>query len=307
MPQSLVILNPTSGNGSGARLRPEIERALHTGGLDFDIACTDAPFAAIALAEQAKCAGYHTLIAVGGDGTNHEVANGLMRASGGKPTGTLGIIPVGSGNDFVKTLGLPHDWRHAVQKILEGKTRRVDIGTVTCDQPASDGATGAHYFINALDTGFGASAARHAHDLPFLRGLPMYLAAVFKVLVNYSNPRVKITLDDQTIEQVSTMVAVANGRCFGGGFRVAPTAAVDDGMFDVIIADDLGRMGILTLLPKVIKGTHIGDPRVQFKRARRVAIASPDLLIVEADGEIPYTGVHRADIEILHRHLQVIA
>lgn len=307
MAKTLVILNPISGNGRGAHLKPEIERALHAGNLDFDLVCTDGPYAAITLAERGKQSGYETLIAVGGDGTNDEVVNGLMRAAQGQPTGTLGMIPVGSGNDFGKSLGLRPDWRQGVQKILDGTTRRVDIGMVTCDQPASDGTTSPHYFINALDTGFGARVAMHAHDLPLLRGLPMYLAAVFKVLVDYSNPFTKIYLDEQKIEQVSTMVAIANGRCFGGGFRVAPTAGVDDGLLDVIIANELGRRGVLALIPKLMKGTHIGDPNVQFYQARRVVIESPDSLIVEADGEVPYTGVHRAEIQILPLHLQVIA
>ncbi len=307
MAKTLVILNPVSGNGNGARLQPAIEQALRAGGIDFDITCTDAPEAATVLAERGKSAGYATLIAVGGDGTNHQVVNGLMRASAGNPTGRFGMIPVGSGNDFGKSLGLAHGWRQAVQTIVEGRTRWVDLGIITCDQAASDGTTGPRYFINALDTGFGALVAMHAHDLPFLRGLPMYLAAVFRILADYSNPHVRISMDGQEIEQQSTMVAVANGRCFGGGFWVAPTAALDDGLLDVIVATGLGRVGILALLPKVMRGTHIGDPRVRFDRARHIVVESLDPLIVEADGEIPYADIHRVAIQILPRHLEIMA
>lgn len=307
MAKVLVILNPISGNGAGLALEPQIASALRDGGLDFDLVSTRAPREAIRIAEKAKSDGYETLIAVGGDGTVNEVANGLLRASQGRPAGTLGVIPVGSGNDFSKMISLPPDWRAGVQRILAGTPRWVDVGRVIGDSPAAGYDHGSHYFTNGLDTGFGALVAMHAHEVPYLRGTAMYLAAVLKTLANYSVPHVKIDLDDDPIEQRSTMVAISNGRCYGGGFWVTPNAQVDDGLLDVMIAKGLGRLGILSLLPKVMKGTHVGDPRVYFAQARRVVIESPDALTVEADGEIPYLGAHHLEIEILSRRLCVLA
>lgn len=313
MAKTLVILNPISGNGRGAKLWSQIETALHAGGLDFDLARTTALRAGVAIAEQAKRGGYETLIAVGGDGTTNEVANGLLRAAQGDQAGTLGVIPVGSGNDFVKMLsGLPqpgsHEltWRESVQRILAAKTRLVDVGKVSADHPAS-GFDVAHYYVNGLDTGFAASVAMHAHAVPFLQGTAMYFAAVLKTLIKYSVPRVKIEIDEDPLEQASTMIAVSNGRCIGGGFWITPTAQNDDGLLDVMIAKGLGRAGILALLPKVMKGTHRGDPRVVFKQGSHVTIESPDPLVIETDGEIPFVGVHRVEIELLPKRLRVIA
>ncbi len=307
MAKTLIILNPIAGHGASARLWPYIQSALRAGGIDYDLAETARPREAIAIAERGKESGYETLIAIGGDGTVDEVVNGLMRASKERPCGTLGVIPIGSGNDFSRTLGLRADWRAAVERLIAGRTTWIDVGKMVCDAPAPGYDAGAHYFVNAIDTGFGARTAQHAHDFRFLTGMPMYLAAIFKTLVYYSTPYVKIALNGQVIEQHSTMIAMNNGRQMGGGFKMAPTASLEDGLLDVIVADGLGRLGILALLPKVMKGTHIGDPRVKFAQAPRVVIDSRDPLIVEADGEIPFIGAHHLEAEILPKHVQVIA
>ncbi len=304
MAKALVILNPISGNGAGAKLEPAIKDALHRGGLDFDLTRTTAPRQGVQIAEQAKRDGYDILVAVGGDGTSNEVINGILHFCGERAGGTLGIIPVGSGNDFCKMLSLPPHWKAGVERILAGNSRWVDVGKVIGDHPAP-GFDTPHHFLNGLDTGFGAQVAVHAHEVPYLTGTAMYLVAVFKTLVHYSVPQVRIDLDGELIEQRSTMVAISNGRCYGGGFWITPLAEADDALFDVIIAKGLGRLGILSLLPKVMKGTHLDDPRVRFTRASHVVIESPGPLIVEADGEIPFLDTRRLDIEILPRRLQV--
>ena len=314
MAKTLVILNPVSGNGHAGKLWPQIENALRSGGLVFDVARTTAPRTGVALAEQAKQNGFETLIAVGGDGTTNEVANGMLRASGGTATGILGVIPVGSGNDFTKMLAgpprpgssAPPDWHTYVKQILAAATRWVDVGRVNADHPAPGFDATGHYYLNGLDTGFGALVAMHAHEIPLLQGFPMYLAAVFKTLLKYSVPHVKITVDQSTLEQTSTMIAVSNGRCIGGGFWIAPTALNDDGLLDVMIARGLGRIGILSLLPKVMKGTHPGDSRVAFRQGVRVTLESPDPLVIETDGEIPFVDAHRIEIELLPKRLRVI-
>jgi diacylglycerol kinase (ATP) len=315
MAKTLIILNPIAGHGNGEKAWKQVQAALREGGLEFELACTTAPRAAVKIAEDAQRSGYETLISVGGDGTVNEIVNGMMRASRGEATGTLGIISAGSGNDFVKSFapqlgrqptGTRADWRIGVQQILTGKTRVVDVGRVIADHPAPQFDT-THYFANSMDTGFGANAAMRAHDFRLLQGTAMYLAAVLKTLVKYSVPRVKIELDNARIEQLSTMIAVANGRCIGGGFWVAPQARNDDGLFDVMIAEGLGRLGILSLLPKVMQGTHIYDPRVKYVKSSRVVIESSDPLVIESDGEIPFIGAQRAEIEILPKRLRVLA
>ncbi len=305
MAKTLVVLNPISGLGRAAKLERSIQTALREGGLAFDWVRTQAPRHAIALAEQAKRAGCETIIAVGGDGIIHELVNGILRASDGNADGTLGVIPVGSGNDFAKMIPLQPDWQAAAQRILAGNTRWFDVGKLTADKPAEGGGA-ARYFANTFDTGFGAQVSKHSH-IPYLTGTAMYLVAILKTLADYAVPRLKIEFADHTIvEQPSTMTVAAIGRCFGGGFWIAPQAQVDDGLLDIIIAQGLGRVGILQLLPKVMQGTHIGDPRIQFFRSPRIVITSPDPLAVEVDGEVPWVDAHRLEIELLPKRLRVI-
>ncbi len=303
--KAFIILNPIAGQGNAARLWQALEPGLHAGGLAFDLARTTRPHEAATWAEHAVQSGYAMVLAVGGDGTINEIVNGMMRAANAVSACTLGVIPLGSGNDFIKTLKLGHDWRVSVQHILAGATRWVDVGQAVCDQPAP-GFTREFYFVNSLNLGFGAHAALHAHDFTFLTGLPMYLAAVFKTLVRYSVPRVQVDLDGRHLTQTSTMISVSNGRWIGGGFMIAPEACNDDGLFDVIIGDGLNRRGILSLLPKVMRGTHLTDPRVKFSRAAHIVIESPDALVIEADGEIPFLNAHRVEIQVLPKRLRVI-
>lgn len=307
MAKTFVILNPISGVGRALKAWPHIEKALHDGGLKFDAVQSNAPCHAISLAERAKRDGYETIIAVGGDGIVHEIVNGIMRATNGAAGGTLGVIPVGSGNDFAKMIPLaPHNWQTAVQKILVGHSRWFDVGKITVDTPAHCGDEHLRYFDNSFDTGFGAQVSRYSH-VPILTGTAMYLVAIFRTMVNYFIPRLKITLADGTlIEQKSTMTVATIGRCFGGGFWIAPQAEVDDNLLDVLVAVELGRIGILQLLPKVMKGTHIGDPRIAFYRSPRVVIESPDPLAIECDGEVPWTDAHRIEVEVFPKRLRVI-
>ena len=308
MPKTLVIWNPIAGNGTAKQLWSSIESAMRAGGLVFDVAQTQAPLHAVRLAERAKRDGYEMIVAVGGDGIVHEIVNGMMRASNGEPSGTLGVIPVGSGNDFAKMVNLQaHDWQTAVQRIIAGNTVSFDVGKVIGDVPAPGIDSGTRYFANSFDTGFGAQVSKHTH-MKLLTGTPMYLVAIFKTLVNYQIPRLHIEFaDGKILEQTSTIMAVMIGRCFGSGFWIAPTAQVDDGVFDVYIADGLGRIGILGFLPRVMKGTHVGDPRIKNLQSSRVIITSPDPLAVEVDGEVPFLKAHRLEVEILPKRMQVIA
>jgi YegS/Rv2252/BmrU family lipid kinase len=306
MGKSLVVLNPIAGGGRAIQLWPQIETALRENGIDFDLARTEGPRHAISIAEKAKRDGYEMFITVGGDGIVHEVVNGILRATREEPSGTLATIPVGSGNDFAKMVSLKRgDWAEAVRRIVAGKTHWFDVGKITADQPAEGGGD-VRYFANTFDTGFGAQVSKHSH-IPILTGTAMYLVAIFKTLADYSVPYLKVKFPDQVVEQKSTMTVATIGRCFGGGFWIAPQAEVDDGLLDVMIADGLGRIGILSLLPKVMKGTHVGDPRVKFFRAPRIVIESPDPLAVECDGEVLWTAAHRLEIEALPKRMRVIA
>jgi YegS/Rv2252/BmrU family lipid kinase len=289
----LVILNPAAGRGRARREWPRMADRLREAGVDFDVAETKAPGDAIALAERAAHA-YDVIIAAGGDGTVHEVVNGLLRAGGGA---ALGVLPLGSGDDFVKMLP-PGD---PVGRIVRGTPRAFDAGRIA--------AGGTRFFANGMDIGFGAHGAHNIRKVPrFLTGLGAYLGALFLTLVRYPRLEIQVHIDGAPpIAQATTMTAVMNGRAFGGSFRVCPDARADDGELDLFIAEGLGRLEILGLVPRIMRGTHAGDPRLKLVRARRVLIESAAPLLVEADGEIVFEDARRLEVDVLPGALRVLA
>lgn len=312
MAKTLVVLNPMAGHGIALKNFPQVEQALRDAGLEFDVAHTRAPYHAIEMAEQAPQKGYERVIAVGGDGIVHEVVNGLMRASNEGETIALGIIPLGTGNDFIKSIppaltpgNTRDDWKLSIARVASSKTALVDVGKITVDTPDT-GVPHPQYFTNGTDVGFGARVAKAIRGISFT-GMPGYLLAVMQVLADYNLPRIKLTFDDgQVIELNTTLTAVTNGRCFGSSFWLTPMADITDGEMNVIITKALGRVGILRIIPLLMNGTHLEHPAVSFKKAKRVIIESPEPMLMEADGEMPFHNAKRMEIEILPKRLRVM-
>ncbi|MDY6875542.1 MAG: diacylglycerol kinase family lipid kinase [Chloroflexota bacterium] len=295
-----VILNPIAGRGYGAKAEPELRRLLETEGLDFDLVRTARPWHAAELAEQATNDGFEIVVAMGGDGTTNEVVNGLMAASENGVSGTLGIIPVGSGSDFANTAGVPPDLQGACHRLANGQTRTVDVGRVKLPGQTP------RYFDNTLGIGFDGIVTVEALKVKWLRGLALYLPVVLKtVFLSHGAPLVTIEYDGQKLVLPALMICVTNGRREGGGFFVTPQAQPDDGLFDLCIAREVSRMVTLGLIPHFLKGTHVGREPITMARARRVTISSPDDLIAHIDGEILCTTGHRIECEILPGRLQV--
>jgi YegS/Rv2252/BmrU family lipid kinase len=290
----LVILNPAAGRGRARREWPRMAARLRALGFEYELAETGARGEGGLLAERAArdC---EVVVAAGGDGTVNEVVNGLMRAGGGS---ALGVLPLGSGDDFAKLLA-PGD---AAARIARGAVRALDAGRIRCG-----GAE--HWFANGMDIGFGAHAARNMQRVPrVLTGLSAYLGALVLTLVRYPTLHVRLQLDDGPVfPQRTALTAVMNGHTFGGSFRVCPDARPDDGALDLLIAQGVGRLEILGIVPKIMRGTHTGDPRLRMARARRLAIASEAPLLVEADGEIAFEDARRLEIEVQPAALRVLA
>jgi len=294
-----VILNPAAGRGYGARIEPELRQLLDTEGLDFDLVHTEGPWHAAELAERAVGDGFGTVVAAGGDGTTHEVVNGLMAASPEGVTGTLGVIPVGSGSDFANTVGVPPDLPGACRRLAHGQTRVVDVGRVTVpDQPP-------RYFDNTVNVGFGGIVTLEALKVKRLRGMALYLPVVLKTIFLAQNPRVTIEYDGQELVLPAVMICVANGPREGGGFFCTPDAQPDDGLLDLCIVREISRVAMLGLVPHFMKGTHVDREPVTMCRAQRVTISSPDDLVAHVDGEILCTNAHRIEFELLPGRLRV--
>jgi diacylglycerol kinase (ATP) len=292
-----VILNPTAGRGAAARVRGVIEREMAQAGAAFTIAETTRRGHAAELAEAAARGGWPAVVAVGGDGTVHEVVNGLMRAANGEPSVPLGIVGVGSGNDFARLAGVPTDATWAVRRMTEAEPRAVDVGRV-----------GDEWFSNGVGIGLDARVAIEVDRRRRFRGMAMYLHALIGVLRAFRPPHMTVELDGVRVaEGPMTLVTIGNGGRHGGGFWICPDARIDDGVLDVCTCDGLGTLGILSFLPRVMRGTHTGAACVHMHLARHVRVTSPDPLPVHADGEIIADDARELEIEIHPGRLRVLA
>ena len=296
MARVAVITNPVAGRGHGAKVRPLVLTELKRLFPDIELLESHSPGDATRLA-RASDAGL--VIAVGGDGTIREVAAGLV----GKTT-TMAIVPAGSGNDFIKTLGIPADAIEACRLAAQGRARPVDAVQVT----ARSGSTESSFvYVNAAGFGFDARVVAEARKSSHLRGLPLYVAAVFRAVGEYRCPLVRITVNDRTWEQRVLLIAAANGRFYGGGMRIAPDAEPDDGMLDVCVADELGRFAIYRALPRLIKGTHISMKEVAMHRAAKLELDFSEPVMVQLDGDLlPGSSLNHFAIQILPAALRVI-
>jgi YegS/Rv2252/BmrU family lipid kinase len=289
----LVIVNPVAGRGRVRAAWGEQARKAEESGAVFDETFTTRPWEASEIAER-EAGNYGRIVAAGGDGTVHEVVNGLMRA-GGKAA--LGVIPLGSGDDFAKLLS--NDF---ISGFSSKNIKAFDVGRISA-------GSGVRYFANGMDIGFGAHGARNVARVPrFLTGLGAYLGALALTMVKYPLLRVRIRLDDAPAFELTTaMTAVMNGTTFGGSFRVCPEARPDDGLLDLLLVQAVGRLEILQLVPKILRGSHAGDPRLQLVRAKRVSVESDEALLAEADGEIAFEDVRRFQVDLLPGALAVFS
>ncbi len=299
MAEHLVIVNPVAGRGAGERLIPHIVRLLREHGLSFDLVRTERPWHAAELARQAVVSGYRRVVAVGGDGTSNEVLNGLMAArEAGEGEATMGVLCVGTGNDFAYGMGIPLDLEAGCAALARGRTRRVDVGH----------ARGFRYFGNGIGIGFDAAVNVVASRLRRLRGFLVYLIAVLRTLIFYYRaPLTRIELDDRTLEQPALMISVMNGRRMGGGFLMTPFSRPDDGLFDLCIGGKMNQLEMLSFVPRFMKGTQVGDPRVTMARSQRVRVSVQEgTQFVHADGETLTLDARELDLEVIPQGLSVV-
>jgi YegS/Rv2252/BmrU family lipid kinase len=299
--RALVVLNPIAGRGNGARSEADIRQLLTAEGLDFDLVRTEGHWHAAELAQDAATNGYGIVVAAGGDGTFHEVVNGLLEACpDGEVAGTMGVIPVGSGSDFANTVGVPFDLRRACRQVAHGADRVVDVGQVRVDGGEPE------WFDNTVNVGFGGVVTREARKVKWLTGTALYLPVVLKtVFLYYRAPQVEIECDGERLALPAVMICVANGPREGGGFFVAPDASPDDAAFDICVVREISRLRMLSLIPLFMKGTHCDADSVRMMRGARITLRSDEDLIAHADGEMLCTEGHQIDFEIVPSKLCV--
>ena len=288
-----AIVNPAAGRRRGAELRARARDRLRQLFPGLTIEETEGPGHAAELAR--RCSGFELVIIVGGDGTVREVACGLVHSPA-----DIAVVPVGSGNDFCRTLGIPADVDAACCVARDGAARVIDIARLVHD-------AGRKLFVNAAGFGFDAQVVAETRRLSRLRGLPLYLAAVLRAVRRYECPVATIRTDGREWRQPVLLIAAANGRYYGGGMRIAPDALPDDGRLDVCIIDAVGRLTILRRLPRFVRGTHGKLPEVTFLRTPDLELEFARPVPLQLDGDLvdpPPSG--RIRIEVVPRALRVV-
>jgi diacylglycerol kinase family enzyme len=291
-----VIFNPRAGrNRAGARLEKVRWHLRHTG----EFWPTDAPGDGEHLARKAIAAGFTTIGAAGGDGTVHEVANGLLAA--GQPDVTLAVFPIGSANDYAYSLGLDENWWARSDGMFG--PRRVDVGVVR----AADGR--ARWFVNGLGLGFNCAVTLEARKLRWLQGVPLYATALVRALCcRYSAPRMRLAADQARLDGRILALTVGLGRR-EGSFVLTPHAQLDDGWFDFVRVGPLPRWKLVGYLPRMVSGRMPPrDPLVHSGRCRSLTIQSETPLAIHTDGEFfcrPEDNVTDVEIHLLPGILSV--
>ena len=267
-----LIVNLIAGQGRCKELYPQVKMELDRRRIQYDLHFTNEPMEAIDVAKMGIEAGFSHIVAMGGDGTVNEIANGLVGSDA-----TLAVISAGTGNDFIRMLGIPGNPMQAIDTLLDGTTRTMDLGQVGDDR----------YFVNGLGIGLDAQVARDVLKMERLRGASAYIAAAVRQVFRFRAFPVTLSTPDEQFELTCLSVGIANGIYAGGGFRLAPKADIDDGLIDISALGDYPKLERLFRLPKVRAGKHIDWKNVTYRQATEVAISSPKKLIAHVDGE-PY-------------------
>ena len=283
MQHAKIIVNPVAGAYSTRRKWPRISSLLKHAGLSFDYEYTEGAGHAIELARAAASDGYRYIVAVGGDGTVNEVANGILRSS--SPTETsLGVVSTGTGSDFARSAGIPRDYTKACLFLASSRRRLIDVGVV---EFKSKGQTLQRFFLNVAGVGFDAAVVEVTEKMPkYFGGTIPYLGGLFRSMFSYRNKLVTLSVGNRVESKRILNAVVANGSYVGGGMHIAPKAELSDGLLDMVIIGDVGKFELLKALPMVYKGTHINHPKVTVEQVTRISIESSERVLVYADGEL---------------------
>lgn len=283
-----IITNPWAGHGRGEESLRELNAVIRRRDLDCDPVITEYPGHATELARRASEAGEPRIAVLGGDGTISEVVDGLV----GSDT-VLGVIPTGTGNDVARSLGLPiGDIGRALEVALHANPRPIDVGRERD-----------RHFVSVLGIGFPSIVADEANSIRWLRGSPAFFFAVYKALHRLRAVPLEIRLDSGTIEMKCVAVLVQNTPYTGGGLLMAPEADVDDGILDVVLVDDIGKLNLMINFPRVYRGGHFAHPSFTAHRTRAVEVRSAESLPKMFDGDLH--GRTPLEAEVVPRGIRI--
>ena len=288
MADVLFIVNPSAAAGGAGREWATIESWLPSTGLKYEAALTTGPLEATAITERAVRESRPVVVAVGGDGTLNEIVNGFFHNGAPIPTTTkLAMLPLGTGGDFRRTLNIPLDHRSAIQVIASGVPRRLDAGCVSYQ--AADGSTGVRHFINIADAGLGGDVVHRVNNGSKRLGTLTFKVASLMALLAWKNKAMNVVVDGVSHDLKAQQVVIANCQYFGGGMRMAPTASPTDGVFDVILVGNAGKIETIRGMNAVMSGEHLDqhNPNIQLMYGKRIAVSSQETVRIDLDGEDP--------------------
>ncbi|HET7144523.1 MAG TPA: diacylglycerol kinase family protein [Anaerolineales bacterium] len=305
MPRKVkLILNPMADMGRAWKTAIDLRPIAQEFNGELTWSGTVYPTHAIELARQAAEEGYDMVVAMGGDGTAHEVMNGLMQVPENKRP-MMGIVPIGSGNDFAYSMGLTQKAAHALAHALKAEnTGEIDIGLMTDEHGRQE------YFDNTLGIGFDAIVTIRSHKLIIVKGFLMYLTAVIQtIFLNHNPARVQIETETETWEDHVLMVTLCNGPREGGGFMLSPDSKNNDGKMEFVTVKKVSRGMMFRLVPEFMKGTHMRFKQIRMGEFKKFNLTSDRPLYIHADGEI-FTSfgsnLRKVNIEILPNALKVV-
>jgi len=267
-----IVVNLIAGQGRCKELFPKIKVELDRRRVQYDLHFTNEPMEAVDVAKMGIEAGFSHIVAMGGDGTINEVANGLLGSDA-----TLAVIPAGTGNDFIRMLGIPSNPMQAIDTVLNGVPRSIDLGQIDNDR----------CFINGVGIGLDAQVARDVLKMERLRGAAAYLTAAAKQVFRFPAFPVTLSTPEEELELTCLSLSIANGIYAGGGFKLAPQADINDGLIDISAIGDYAKIERLFRLPRVRAGKHVAWRKTSYRQAEEVKVSSAKKLIAHVDGE-PY-------------------
>ena len=280
-----VIVNPFSARGQTERRWETIRLAIKAHFREFKYVFTEKPLQATEIARELIKDGFDLIIGVGGDGTLNEISNGFFCEFSGKAINqdaALGIIPSGTGSDFIRSMKVPREFEKSVAWIKNSKNKKIDVGKIRY------GGGKEQYFINVADFGLGAEVIRRIANVQSgRRGALTYYRGLLATLMSYRSKTVTLTIDGQKQLQGEFLIgAVANGRIFGGGMIIAPQAEANDGFFDLVLIGDMKKLEIIRNTPLLYSGTIAKNPKVIMLKAREIIVRSQEEVYTEYDGEM---------------------
>lgn len=281
-----VIVNPHAGRRRVGEEIPELERTLRARGLPYRLLRTEGRGDAARFAREGLEAGGRFLVAVGGDGTVHEVVNGMFDGEGKPivPGAVLGVVAAGSGCDFIRSFGLPGDATRACYHLTGDNTYPLDVGKITFT--TMGGGTDVRYFANVAEAGLGAAVAARAERMSPRLGQSKYFFGFWLTLPRFKLATVRVQADRRTYEGPAYLVIVGNAQYYGGGMKISPRSYPGDGVLDVLVFKG-PKSDSFTMIPKVYRGEHVPHDHIEeFRVKHELVIEAERPLPIEADGEV---------------------